>query len=71
MMLMSGLGLLAAAIPLPSAQAEAPYLFQDDFDGPAGVGAESRELVDPELAGRRVAAGREPVPRRPAQRFFP
>ncbi len=39
MMLMSGLGLLAAAIPLPSAQAEAPYLFQDDFDGPAGGSA--------------------------------
>ena len=45
MLLMSGLGLLAAAVPLPSAEAipsprpAAPaggYLFQDDFDGPAG-----------------------------------
>jgi hypothetical protein len=48
MMLMSGLGLLAATIPLPNAMAgpsphpDAPpggapaYLFQDDFDGPAG-----------------------------------
>ncbi len=46
MMLMSGLGLLAATIPLPSAGATpsphpaAPpaggYLYQDEFDGPAG-----------------------------------
>ena len=46
MMLMSGLGLLAATIPLPNAEAtpsphpDAPpaggYLYQDEFDGPAG-----------------------------------
>src|SRR6476646_6574833 len=53
MMLMSGIGLLAAAIPLPEAGANpadrssppaAPpdaagaYLFQDEFDGPNGAG---------------------------------
>ena len=56
MMLMSGIGLLAAAIPLPQAGAspsrparpvpaapppssEPPaYIFQDEFDGPAGAG---------------------------------
>ncbi|HEY6647910.1 MAG TPA: glycoside hydrolase family 16 protein [Mycobacterium sp.] len=53
MMLMAGLGALAAAIPLPQARANpvdrvtppaAPpdaagaYLFQDDFDGPMGAG---------------------------------
>ena len=56
MMLMSGIGLLAAAIPLPTAGAspsrpagpapaapppssEPPaYIFQDEFDGPAGAG---------------------------------
>jgi hypothetical protein len=58
MMLMTGIGVLAAAIPLPEAQAypsrpdapadrvppptapatgqTGPYLFQDEFDGPAG-----------------------------------
>ena len=39
MFLISGLGLLAAAIPLPRADAAPPggaYLFEDDFDGPAG-----------------------------------
>jgi hypothetical protein len=54
MMLMSGIGLLAAAIPLPQARANpldrvsppaAPpdaatgaYIFQDEFDGPMGAG---------------------------------
>ena len=52
MMMMTGMGLLAAAIPLPQAQArpslrEAPpvpssetgaYIFQDEFDGPQGAG---------------------------------
>jgi hypothetical protein len=50
MMLMAGMGLLAAAVPLPQAGAvpsprEAPadaapgaYIFQDEFDGPMGAG---------------------------------
>ena len=44
MMLMTGVGVLAAAVPVPQARAyprppAAPsggYIFQDDFDGPAG-----------------------------------
>jgi hypothetical protein len=42
MMLMAGLGALAAAIPLPKAGAAPPsgdpgkYIFSDEFDGPAG-----------------------------------
>jgi hypothetical protein len=44
MMLMAGMGLLAAAVPLPQAGAvpsdAAPgaYIFQDEFDGPMGAG---------------------------------
>jgi hypothetical protein len=44
MMLMAGLGALAAAIPLPKVGAAPPsgdtgsYLFSDDFDGPMGAG---------------------------------
>src|SRR5215210_1458812 len=54
MMLMAGMGLLAAAVPLPQGRAnpvdrvsppEAPpdaatgaYIFQDEFDGPTGAG---------------------------------
>ena len=36
MMMMTGFGLLTAAIPLPEASAAGPYLFEDNFDGPAG-----------------------------------
>jgi hypothetical protein len=44
MMMMAGMGLLAAAVPLPKAQAQPPsgqapaYIFQDEFDGPLGAG---------------------------------
>ena len=43
MMLMAGMGLLAAAVPLPKAAAAPPdaatgaYIFQDEFDGPTGA----------------------------------
>ncbi len=41
MMLMTGFGLLTAAVPVPTASAAPPaasanYLFHDEFDGPAG-----------------------------------
>jgi len=63
MMLMSGIGLLAAAIPLPTAGAspsrpagpvpaapppssEPPaYIFQDEFDGPAGAGPDPAKWI--------------------------
>ena len=36
MMYLSGLGLLSAVIPLPKAGAAPSYVFEDNFDGPAG-----------------------------------
>jgi beta-glucanase (GH16 family) len=36
MMYLSGLGLLSAAVPLPKAGAAPTYVFEDNFDGPAG-----------------------------------
>ena len=67
MMLMAGMGLLAAAVPLPQAGAvpsprvpppTAPpdaatgaYIFQDEFDGPPGCGPRSGEVDCAELAG--------------------
>src|SRR6516165_10432903 len=57
MMLMTGAGMLAAAIPLPEARAvpsrpDAPpgaeagsYVFQDEFDGPAGAGPDPGKWI--------------------------
>ncbi len=78
MLLMSGLGLLAAAVPLPSAVAlpsspipEAPaggYLYVDEFDGPAARPPIRR--TGPSRTGRRrLAAGGQSVPRRPPERL--
>ncbi|PEG34564.1 1,3-beta-glucanase [Mycolicibacterium agri] len=36
MMVMAGFGLLSAVMPIPSARAADKYVFEDDFDGPAG-----------------------------------
>ena len=45
MMMMTGMGLLAAALPIPKAHGQPPpsgqtptYIFQDEFDGPLGAG---------------------------------
>ena len=35
MLMMAGMGMLAGAIRIPEAHA-GPYIFQDEFDGPAG-----------------------------------
>jgi hypothetical protein len=36
MMMLSGVGLLSAVIPMPKAGAAPTYVFEDNFDGPAG-----------------------------------
>ncbi len=45
MMMMTGMGFLAAALPIPKAHGQPPpsgqtptYIFQDEFDGPLGAG---------------------------------
>jgi hypothetical protein len=36
MLAVAGIGLLSSLIPVPKAQAAGPYIFEDNFDGPAG-----------------------------------
>src|ERR1700756_2377902 len=59
MMLMTGLGALVAATPVPAARAAPPngqsgtYIFQDEFDGPAGSAPDSSKWT--------AARAREPM----------
>ena len=63
MMLMTGVGVVAAALPVPQAGAspsrpaapsgQVAYIFQDEFDGPAGSA--------PDGAKWHVARAREPM----------
>ena len=84
MMLMSGIGLLAAAIPLPEARANParPGItarcaaarccrclpFPGRVRRPERCGPRSGEVDGAELAGRRVPAGRGDIPRRSPKR---
>ena len=82
MMLMTGIGMLAAAIPVPEAGAvpsrpdnpppntqPGNYIFQDEFDGPAGSAPDrSKWVISNQRTPIRNPVGCDRQPFRPVRR---